>query len=65
MFAIGNQELDALPPLDTTTTCHRCGETHPVIDSDPPGRLQTVRCGDGTFLIGINWRKLPPPKTKP
>lgn len=62
MFAIGKAELDAAPPLDTTVTCYRCGETHPVIDSDPPGLLQAVRCGESTLLVGVNWKKVGPSK---
>jgi hypothetical protein len=62
MYAISNDELERIPKLlDEPFTCHRCGEPHPIIDSEPPGSLQAVRCGEKTLLVGINWRKLPPP----
>lgn len=64
MIAIGNDELDAALPLGKTYRCHRCDETHDVIDSDPPGMLQAVRCGGASYLVGVKWKAIPPPKVK-
>jgi hypothetical protein len=65
MIAFGNEELDAAPALGAKYRCHRCGELHDVIDSNPPGMLQAVRCGTDSLLVGIKWRTLPLPKDKP
>lgn len=64
MFAISNEELKNALSLDKTYACPRCDRMHEVMDSDPPGLLQTVRCGKSTYLVGIKWMALPPPKVK-
>lgn len=65
IFVIGNEDLRQAPALlNEPFTCYRCGELHPIIDSDPSGAIQAVRCGEGLFMVGLNWRKLPPPKDK-
>ncbi len=65
MFTVGNDELEQAPTLrDEPFPCYRCGDLHPIIDSQPPGVLQAVRCGDGMFLVGIKWRRITPPRDK-
>lgn len=62
MLAVGNDELGA--PVGATAQCPACGEQHDVIDSDPPGVVQGIRCGERTYMVGLQGRLLPKPKGK-
>ncbi|MCP4172204.1 MAG: hypothetical protein GY758_15680 [Fuerstiella sp.] len=72
MLSIGNDELGG--PIERRIKCPQCGEFHSVEDSeksqrwDPAteewvegtaGLLQFYKCGDKTFLHGIDGRALP------
>jgi hypothetical protein len=46
-------------PLQRTIVCAYCKETHEVIDS-MPSMIQAVRCGEETYIVGMNWRVMHP-----
>lgn len=56
MIAIGNEEIDKLPPLGKTVKCWICGKRHKV---KSVSTLAFFYCGKSTYLCGINgkeWR---------
>lgn len=67
-MAIGNQELNALPPLGKTLICWRCGKRHRVRfgeqvledgSREPSPTLAFMHCGGKTYLCGVQgkaWR---------
>ena len=69
MFAIGNDELERLPPLGEEVWCTRCGCNHPVEygkSKQPDGTMAEdrslgfYRCtGSGKlYLAGVNGKAL-------
>ncbi len=48
----------------TYENCVRCGKTHKVLEGQPAGIMQYVRCGDALYLVGIKGRRLPDPEVK-
>jgi hypothetical protein len=63
MMSVGNDELGA-ELNGKYENCVRCGKTHDVIEGDPPGMIQAVRCGNALYLVGIKGRRLPDPEAK-
>lgn len=58
-LAVGNEELGA--PVGETAPCPHCGKEYPVIDSEPKGALQGVRCETGgLYLVGIDGKAWKP-----
>jgi hypothetical protein len=57
---VGNDELEELPELlaGQLIVCKRCGKKHRVIDGEPAGIIQGVRCGSKLFVVGIKGRLL-------
>lgn len=68
-IAIGNDELGEL--LGDSIKCHRCWKMHPIEQSlpsrtldiftgewkeGPAGLLQFYKCGDATYIAGVNGR---------
>ena len=67
MFSIGNNELKKKEALGDTVTCNRCGESHPVEYGDevlpdgtrkPSKLLAFYKCGEKSYLAGVNGKKL-------
>ena len=59
MFSISNDEEKRLPPLGETVTCPKCQQAHEVLygtnDKGEESRLLGFyKCGDTTYLAGIN-----------
>lgn len=60
MYAIGNEELEHLPPLGETVECPHCGGTHKVeygVNKDTGETTTTIAfytCGDDVYLCGIS-----------
>lgn len=67
MFAIGNDELERNGNLGDTYKCERCGEVHEVKYGKVKNEdgtyseskmLSYVNCGDASYLVGINGKKV-------
>ena len=65
-FAIGNNELKELPELKKgdSVICNHCGKPHNIkygVDTKT-GKESTmlafVNCGDKSFLVGLNGKRL-------
>lgn len=71
MLAIGNNELGRV--LGESVSCPHCGESHAVENSapsitykadgsktaGPAGLLQFYRCGDKSYVCGLQGRAVP------
>lgn len=57
-FAIGNDELAALPKISTTGRCPYCEKKHPVSHSED-GHLSSVFCpiSGKTYLVGVEGKE--------
>lgn len=44
--------------LGDQAPCPKCGKLCDIIDSDPPGELQAVKCCGGLFMVGLDGRKI-------
>jgi hypothetical protein len=65
MLAISTAELKAAPPIAEDVRCWICGETHPVESASDPDKpdstvLSFFRCGNATYLCGVNGKEFRP-----
>lgn len=57
MFAIGSKELKEAQRVGDFILCDKCGERHKVkttLSEDRTMSIQTYKCGDKAYLVGIN-----------
>ena len=65
-LAVGNGELDGLPPIEEVITCPHCGAEHEIkygnriLDdgSRVPSDLAYYNCGEKTFLAGMGGKNI-------
>jgi hypothetical protein len=62
MLAVGNDEL--LGPVGETAECPACGEHHSVVESNPAGVIQAIRCGEKVYIVGLSGRLIARPVAK-
>lgn len=58
-YAVGSEELgEPVDPKRDRVACGRCGELHPVVDSNPSG-LYGYYCAGKVYLAAIKGRWIP------
>lgn len=71
-IAIGNDELAQQPDMGDTIRCWMCGQDHPVEYGTvltngvqmPSKTLAFMRCGDKSYLCGVNGKEWKPKDTR-
>ena len=59
--AFGNEEISGKPMIvvGSFIDCPaKCGNLHEVKDSKPAGLLQSVKCGETVYLVGIGGKDI-------
>ena len=55
MFAIGNDEIEKLPPLPKMITCPHCGKRHRIRSM---GSISAYKCEKTSFMAGIHGKDI-------